>query len=178
MDTSDELTQTKEALLKVNDEIRKLREEMSEMRKEREKDVKTETIESYALGYNAKEFLAMNPTKSLQWISNTLVPRFKQEMETHRTHFSALSVVSGAKTPSIWTCSGFNRGGSCNAKWHLHERPAKNNPAFKYKDLRLHCCALCYEGIGILTNHPFTSCPWILEATWNKLNEGYNPTDV
>ncbi len=53
------------------------------------------------------------------------------------------------KTDSIWTCSGFNRGGSCTSRWHVHDRPAKNNPALRFKDLRLHCCALCYEGLGV-----------------------------
>ncbi len=171
MDTSNELTETKDALEKVNEEIRKLKEEMSEMRKEKGSNASQEPVESYALGYSAKEFLALSPTRSLQWISGTLVPRFRQEMAKHKYMFVGLQVVAGAKPQSIWTCSGFNRGGSCNAKWHVHERPAKNNPAYKYKDLRLHCCTLCYEGLGILIDHPFTSCPWIMASTWSKLEE-------
>jgi len=175
MDSSDELTQTKDALVRMDDEIKQLREELAKIKKEQERGAESSgPLVNYALGYDAKAFMAMTPTKSLQWVSDTLVPKLKQEMDNHRREFSGLQMVTGEKTDSIWTCSGFNRGGSCTSRWHVHDRPAKNNPSLRFKDLRLHCCALCYEGLGVLINHPVTSCPWILTSTWSKLGEQGN----
>ena len=170
MDGPDELTATKEALLRMSSEMKQLRDEMDELRKEKG-STSAGAMEDFALGFNATEFLAMNPTKSLQWVSSTLVPRLKHEMAIHNVQFKGLVAISRTKTQSVWTCAGFNRGGNCTAKWHVHERTAKNNPTYKYKDLRLHCCTLCYDGLGILVEHPLTSCPWIIASTWTKIGE-------
>jgi hypothetical protein len=83
MDTTDELAATKEALQRMTDEMKKLREDMDNLRKENEAH-STLTAEDFALGYSATNFLAMNPTKSLQWVSSSVVPRLKLEIENHK----------------------------------------------------------------------------------------------
>ena len=167
MNTSEELAATKEALQKVTDEMKRIREEMDEMRKDQGATA-AGAPEDYALGFSVTDFMTMNPTRSLQWVSSTLAPKINQEMAKHPDKFKGLEFMAGPKTPNVWTCAGFNRG-SCNAKWHLHERPAKNNPTHKFKDLRLHCCTLCYEAFGILAVHSTLSCPWIKVNTWKSL---------
>jgi hypothetical protein len=177
MESTSELAETKEALQRMTDEMNQLRKDMDEMRKEHESK-RAVNSEEFALGYCAKDFLAMNPTKSLQWVSATLVPRLKQEVTKHQSKMLGLDLIKGSRSQSILTCAGYNRGGNCLAKWHIHERCSKNNPQQKFKDLRLHCCTLCCDGLGILVEHPFTSCPWIKAGTWKKLEEPNSPTEV
>ena len=175
MTTTDELAATKEALKKVTDEMKLIREEMNEMRKD-QGATGAGAPENFALGFSVNDFMTMSPTKSLQWVSSTLVPRLKQEMAKHGDKFKGVAIISGAKPPNMWTCAGYNRG-NCNAKWHLYERPAKNNPSHKFKDLRLHGCTLCYEAFGFLVNHPLMGCPWIKDVTWESLDEGQGQED-
>ena len=115
-------------------------------------------------------FPSSKPTRSLQWVSSTLAPTLKQEISLHPEKFRGLECVASNKTQNVWTCAGFNRG-NCNAKWHVHERPAKNNVAHKFRDLRLHSCTLCYEAFGILVDHPMICCPWIKISTWENLEK-------
>jgi len=171
VDHPDELAETKEALIRVTNEMNKMREEMAEFRKEAGFK-SAETCGGFALGFSDKEFLLMNPTKSLQWVSGTLVPRLKIEMDKHNLAMAGLNNIIGRKSAGVWTCAGFNRGGSCHAKWHVHERSCKTKPSVMFKDLRLHCCTLCYDGLGILCEHPLTDCPWIKADTWKKLENG------
>ena len=167
MNPADELAATKEALKRVTDEMKMIREEMNEIRKD-QGSAGAGAPENYALGFNVNEYMTMSPTKSLQWVSGTLVPRLKQEMAKMEAKFIGLNCMAGSKSQNVWTCAGYNRG-NCNAKWHIHERPAKNNPGHKFKDLRLHGCSLCYEAFGLLVDHPLTSCPWIRIDTWESL---------
>ena len=169
MNTSDELVATKVALQKITDEMKRMREEMDELRKEKGASV-AGAPEDLALGFCVNDFLTMSPTGSLQWVSSTLVPRLKQEISRYPDKFRGLECVASNKTQNVWTCAGFNRG-KCNAKWHVHERPAKNNAAHKFKDLRLHSCVLCYEAFGILVDHPMINCPWIKISTWANLEK-------
>ena len=170
MTSMDELAATKEALKKVTEEMTQIRKEMNEMRKDQCASG-AGAPEDLALGFVVNDFMTMSPTKSLQWVSSTLVPRLNQEMAIRGDKFKGLGIMSGPKPANVWTCAGYNRG-NCNAKWHVHERPAKNNPGHKFKDLRLHGCTLCYEAFGFIANHPMTSCPWIRNATWESLDDG------
>jgi hypothetical protein len=69
MDSTDELTQTKEALLRMDDEIRHLKEELVKIKREQERGAESlGPLRNYVLGYDAKVFMAMNTTKSLQWV--------------------------------------------------------------------------------------------------------------
>lgn len=165
---ADELMETKTALQRMNEEMMQMREEMAEIRKEAEAK-RGDAPGGFALGYVDKDFLSMGPVESLQWVSNILAPRLKAEILKQDMTMAGLNLIIGSKSPSIWTCAGFNRGGSCNAKWHVHERFCKSKPNIQFKDLRLHSCTLCYEGLGILCDHPVTDCPWIKLDTWNGL---------
>lgn len=164
----DELAETKQALKLMSEEMIKMKTEMAEIRKEAGAGVH-DTSGDFALGFMDKEFMSMSPTGSLRWVSGTLVPRLQSELRKYPSVMQGLDIIAGTKSPFIWTCSGYNRGESCHAKWHVHERTCKTNPSVQFRDLRLHFCTLCYDGLGILSDHPVTSCPWIKSKTWNGL---------
>ncbi len=152
---------------KLNNELRVLREEMFTLRQEVIRSGLTETDEA-ALGFSKEEFLAMSPTKSLQWVTTTLAPRLKQESNRFRPYFSAVRLMAMPAEMVVWTCAGFNRGTQCKAKWHIYERPNQSSNG----DMRLHCCTLCYDGLGVLSEHRLLDCPWLKESNWIEIRGG------
>jgi len=87
---------------KLNNELRVLREEMFTLRQEVIRSGLTETDEA-ALGFSKEEFLAMSPTKSLQWVTTTLAPRLKQESNRFRPYFSAVRLMAMPAEMVVWT---------------------------------------------------------------------------
>lgn len=181
---NDELAETKTELQRVKEEMLQLRassqEEMNQLREEvakirKEAGASAQGMnqwpeEECALGFKYCEFLSKTHTKSLQWIETTIAVCFKEEIQKYPSYFEGFKLLGSGKTTSVWTCAGFNRGGICHSKWHMHEKPGKR-PNQTQKELRLHCCTLCYEGLGILSNHPVTGCPWIKSSTWRTIGE-------
>jgi hypothetical protein len=158
--------QDKAAYDKLAKEMSDLREELLTLRQEVVKSGATNTSES-ALGFNKEEFLAMSPTKSLQWVTTTLAPRLKLESIRYQSYFGAIRLLAMSGEMVVWTCAGYNRGTQCHAKWHVYERSPRTS-----RDIRLHCCTLCYDGLGILSEHRLIDCPWLKESTWIEIRGG------
>lgn len=162
-----ELTQTKAALLRVEREMEKLREEISEMRGD------IHSGECNALGFKPSTFMAMSYSAALTWVANVLSPEMMKKMEKYPNFFEFRSVVGGAKSVGLKTCSKFNRGEECVNMWHVHTRPKKNGATGYRKELRLHCCPLCMETLDTMACHSIMTCPWLKEDTW-KMVESKN----
>jgi hypothetical protein len=150
---------------KLVKEMNDLRGELLTLKKqvaESENEDKFET----ALGFVKEEFLGMSPTKSLQWVTTTLAPRLKRESCKFPLYFGALRTMAMAGEMVVWTCAGYNRGTKCQAKWHVYENPQRSS-----RDIRLHCCTLCYDGLGVLSEHRMVDCPWLKDSTWEEIKE-------
>jgi hypothetical protein len=158
----------KEALEKVTAEMKILRSELHKLRQEAMSSG-IAVNEKAALGFDLKEFLALSPTKSLQWVTTTLAPRLKSESNKHPSYFGAIKLMAMSGEMVVWTCAGFNRGTKCQSKWHVYERPNRES---NHREMRLHCCTLCYDGLGILSEHRMIECPWLKESTWFEIRGG------
>jgi hypothetical protein len=156
--------QSQEAYDKLVKDLHDLREELHTLRREVKSDTPV-SVES-VLGFNKEAFLAMSPTKSLQWVTTTLAPKLKLEASKYPSYFSAIRILAMSGEMVVWTCAGFNRGSQCQSKWHVHERPNRS------RDIRLHCCTLCYDALGILSEHRILDCPWLKEETWQEIRGG------
>lgn len=151
---------------KLTQEMKVLREEIHSIRQE-VAQTGASSSEEAALGFNKAEFLAMSTTKSLQWVTSTLAPKLKQECNKYPSYFGAFGAMAMHSEMVVWTCAGFNRGSQCKAKWHVYERPQRSS-----SDIRLHCCTLCYDALGILSEHRMLDCPWLKESTWIEIRGG------
>ncbi len=159
-----------EAYDKLTKEMQVLREELHNLRQEVVQSGAADTTEA-ALGFNKAEFLAMSATKSLQWVTSTLAPKLKQECNKYPSYFGAIRVMAMPAEMVVWTCAGYNRGSKCKEKWHVYDRPKSSS-----SDIRLHCCTLCYDGLGVLSEHKILDCPWLKESTWIEIRGG-RPVD-
>jgi hypothetical protein len=159
-DVKEELQATQRQLKKVTEEMEKLREEMI--------TIQTRGGVRYALGYDPAELNKMKFTESLQWVTTTLSIRMKSEMEKFPEYFRFTQLIGGISDIGNKACAGYNRGIPCRNKWHTFVRYAANRKP-ETEDLRLHCCALCMETLGVLTGHPLVECPWTREATWSVI---------
>ena len=159
-DSSDELVATQQRLKKVTEEMEKLREEMIILQ--------TRGGIRYALGFDPGEFIKMKFTESLQWVTSTLTPKMRDEMAKYPEYFRIIHLIGNISDVGNKTCAGYNRGSPCRTKWHTYNRPTG---AYSGVDeLRLHCCVLCMEALGIISGHPLVECPWINQATWSIIH--------
>ncbi len=154
---------------RLTKELKVLREELHNLRQEVVRSGASNSTEAteVALGFDKEKFLAMSPTKSLQWVTTTLAPKLKLESCKYPSYFEAIKTLAMSAEMVVWTCAGYNRGSQCQEKWHVYERPRSTS-----RDIRLHCCTLCYDGLGILSEHRLLDCPWILESTWIEIRGG------
>lgn len=154
----DALIATQLALKEVTEEMEKMREKMDAL--------ENGGLVRYALGYDPVEFNKLKYTESLQWVSTNLVVAMKQEMENHPEYFRFAKQIGSVAEIGNRACAGFNRGSSCRKKWHTFYHQTHRGGA---EELRLHCCVLCMEAIGVLSGHPLIDCPWIKAETWNSI---------
>jgi len=154
----DELVATQRALQQVTEKMMKMEEEMAAL--------KSGVVDRYALGYDPVEFNKLKFTESLQWVTVNLVVNMKQEMENFPEYFRIVKLIGNVSEIGNRACAGFNRGSSCHKKWHTFYRQCGNRGV---EELRLHCCALCMEALGVLSGHPVIDCPWIRAVTWFNL---------
>ena len=173
-----ELVETKEALKRVSDEMEKMRSDNEKMRNEMDelRSMRTSgTLVQFALGFRPQEYLAMSYVKSAEWVAGPLTTRMKALMKRHAPYFEAYAMLGGIDNMGIRTCAKYNRGEYCPTKWHKNDKPIRAEeghqagPARTRCELRLHCCVLCVESIGVIVGHPLMNCPWIQTSTWQKI---------
>ena len=167
-----EMADNQATLETVTQEMKVLRGEIHKLRQEAVRAGLTNTEES-ALGFSKPEFLALSPTKSLQWVTSTLAPKLKEESNKYPSYFGAIKLMAMPSEMVVWTCAGFNRGMQCHSKWHVYERIREHG----VRDIRLHCCTLCYDGLGVLSEHRLIECPWLKESTWIEIRGGKKSPD-
>ncbi len=154
---------TQEELKKVTDELNELRREMAKIREEAKEKGLADI--GFALGFKMEEFMAMSQTKSLQWVTNVLAPKLKERVNKYRSYFAPIILMGGKCEMEAWTCAGFNRGGTCHSKWHVYERYGHRSN----KEVRLHCCTLCKDALGVFSEHKLIDCPWLKRSTWYEV---------
>lgn len=152
----DELIATQLALKQVTEKMEKMREQMVALQSGGEV--------RYALGFDPIEFNKLKFTESLQWVTTNLVVNMKQEMENYPEYFRIVKQIGNIVEIGNKACAGFNRGSSCRKKWHTYYRHTGHRDGAE--ELRLHCCVLCMEALGVLSGHPLINCPWIKAVTW------------
>lgn len=162
--------QNQDSYERLAKEMQNLREELHTLRQEVVQSGAADSNET-AFGFDKNEFLAMSATKSLQWVTTTLAPKVKQECSKYPSYFGALRAMAMPSEMVVWTCAGFNRGTQCKSKWHVYERPNRSS-----SDIRLHCCTLCYDALGVLSEHKMIDCPWLKESTWIEIR-GVKPEE-
>ena len=159
-----ELVDTKERLERVNKEMEGMKSEMDQLRKATGAPLK----KIFALDVIPSIVLAKPNLELLRWVSDVLAVKMKEKMKAHRDYFRAIEAVAGVDSVGIRTCPVFNRIEYCSVKWHHRTKTTKaGRPR---ADLRLHCCTLCIEALGIICGHPLLRCPWIYEDTWKKIS--------
>lgn len=161
---ADELVETKQRLERVTKEMEGMKSEMATLRMEAARSPKI-----FALGFVPSVVLAKSHLELLKWVSDVLSIKMKEKMGTHRNHFKVIESVSGVESVGIRTCPVYNRIEFCTLKWHHRTKITKSGRP--RADLRLHCCTLCMEALGIICGHPLLQCPWIYEETWRKIPE-------
>ena len=160
---------SEEALKKVTDEVKELRSELAKLR--REAGERGQEVEGHALGFKMSDFMSMSHTKSLQWVTNVLAKRLKERVAKYPSYFEPILRMGGACEMDAWTCAGFNRGGKCYAKWHVYDKPGGLQGRVS-KEVRLHCCTLCKDAMGVLSEHRLIDCPWLKKSTWYEIAGG------
>ncbi len=161
---------------RITSKLEVLRNEIYELRQEKIRSGSTNTDKS-ALGFDVKEFLSISPTKSLKWVTTTLAPRLKQESNKFPSYFASIKLMAMPAEMVYWTCAGYNRGTKCQSKLHVYERPdwernQTNHTSRNHMEVRLHCCTLCYDGLGVLSEHRMIDCPWLKESNWIEIRGG------
>jgi hypothetical protein len=165
--TSDELVATRQALDKVTKEIDELR---NEMKKIREGATREEPGGGFALGFNLESFNAMNYTKGLSWVAETLAVKMKEEMNQHPDYFQKYDQLGDINPQGYRVCARYNRGEDCNFSWHAHNKQGKKGKT-SLREIRLHCCSLCLVALGLAAGHQIINCPWIKKETWSQIGE-------
>ena len=164
MDAKDvELECTKEALRNVERKMEEMRQEMEKLKEERSQ------AGVYALGFEPSTFMASNPVAALAWVTDSLSVEMKKEILKYPNYFERKRVLGGARDMGFKPCLSFNRGEGCVNKWHVSTRPKKNGDKGYRKELRLHCCALCFEALDSVAGHPLMTCPWLSIEEWKKI---------
>ena len=182
-----ELVETKEALKRVTDEMERMRNDNDKMRNEMDelRNLGARGIPvQFALGFRPHEYLALSYVKSAEWVAGPLTTCMKALMKKHSLYFEAYVMLGGIDSMGVRTCAKYNRGEYCPTKWHKNEKPIRAmeghqaGPARTRSELRLHCCVLCVEAIGVIVGHPLMNCPWIQTSTWQKIFGTQNASDT
>ncbi len=161
-----ELSITKDRLESVTREMEGMRDEMDEMRTSALSTISAPK-RIFALGFLPSVVLSKNHLQLLKWVTEVLVPKMKERMSNHQEYFRVIVAVSGIEDVGARTCPVFNRIEYCSFKWHCRTKITRTGRP--RADLRLHCCTLCVEALGIICGHPLLRCPWIYEETWSKI---------
>jgi hypothetical protein len=180
MDVEEELKETKQTIKKMEDEMEKMREEMAQMRDTTQQSKPM----PYALGFRPNEYLAMNFVKSSEWVSKVLVGRMNAVMKKYPKFFHSYMILGNVDSVGARTCAWFNRGEICREKWHVNSKPIRSDqdsqtgPTRFRRELRIHCCVLCKEALGIIAGHTLLTCPWIKSDTWKMVFESGEAADM
>jgi hypothetical protein len=164
-------TVTMEAFAKITEEMATLREELQNLRAAAA-GVAAPLVGGgvYAFDFDVTTFKALDSVGSLRWISDTFNARVRTEMRRHQKYFAVLNKIGGTRALGARSCAIFNKGENCDGHWHLIPKKPKREPngirlIFR-NELRLHCCTICLENLGIMVGHPVVKCPWLRKATW------------
>jgi hypothetical protein len=160
---ANELVVTKQELERVNREMEGMRSEMDELRRA----TLTPKKKIFALDVIPSLILAKSNLELLKWVSDVLAVKMREKMKAHQDYFRVIESIAGVDSVGIRTCPVFNRIEFCSVKWHHRTKTTKAGRS--RADLRLHCCTLCIEALGIICGHPLLRCPWIFEDTWKKI---------
>ena len=163
---ANELIETKQRLERVTREMEGMKSEIEYFRM-----VTPRPLKIFALGFIPSVVLAKSHVELLKWVADVLAINMKKRMEVHSNHFKVIETVTGIEAVGTRTCPTYNRIEFCALKWHHTTKTGRTGRA--RSELRIHCCTLCLEALGIICGHPLLKCPWILEDTWNKIpNDG------
>jgi hypothetical protein len=158
-----ELVETKQKLEKVTGEMEDMRKEMATIRSSNTKPA----TRIFALGFVPSIALAKPNVELLRWVAEVLSISMKRRMEVHRDHFRIIEQVSGVDAIGARTCPSYNKIERCSLKWHQMVKTTRSG--YQRTELRIHCCTLCLEALGIICGHPLLKCPWIYEDTWTNI---------
>lgn len=168
---ANELLETKQRLEIANREMEGMRNEMAEMRKACPRPLKI-----FALGFIPSVALAKPNVELLKWVADVLSLNMKKRMESHQEHFNVIKTIAGIEAVGVRTCPIYNRIEFCALKWHSMTKMTKTGRP--RAELRIHCCTLCLEALGIICGHPLLRCPWIYEDTWKKIPGAEEATGI
>jgi hypothetical protein len=157
-----ELLETKQRLAKVTEVMEGMQNEIETLRMANPRPIKI-----FALGFIPSVVLAKSHVDMLKWVSDVLASNMKIRMDCHRDHFSIMETVTGIEAVGVRTCPIYNRMEFCALKWHHMTKMARSGRT--RAELRIHCCTLCLEALGIICGHPLLKCPWIYEETWKNI---------
>lgn len=159
-----ELVATKQRLERVTEEMEGMKKEIVTFRAATTSKPVTRT---FALGFIPSIVLAKSNVELLKWVAEVLSISMKRRMEVHRDHFKVITTVKGCEAIGARTCPIYNRIEHCSLKWHQMIKTTKTGR--QRTELRIHCCTLCLEAMGIICGHPLLKCPWIYEDTWKDI---------
>ena len=157
-----ELVETKQRLAIVTEQMEGMQSEIEQLKMANPRPLKI-----FALGFIPTLVLAKSHVEMLKWVADVLTSNMKKRMESHSDHFSIIATVTGVDAVGVRTCPIFNRLEYCALKWHHMSKMGRSGRS--RSELRIHCCTLCLEALGIICGHPLLKCPWIYEDTWKKI---------
>lgn len=157
-----ELAETKQRLERVTKEMEGMKSEIDTLRM-----VTPRPLKIFALGFVPSVVLAKPNVELLKWVAEVLAINMKKRMDNHLNHFKVLEAVTGIDAVGVRTCPVYNRIEYCSLKWHQMSKKTKTGRS--RMELRIHCCTLCLEALGIICGHPLLKCPWIYEDNWKKI---------
>ena len=163
---ANELVETKHKLEMVTQEMDGMRSEIATLKMA----TAPKPLRIFALGFVPSVVLAKNHVDMLKYVAEVLSINMKKRMDGFRNYFNVIEVIRGVESVGVRTCPIFNRIEFCPVKWHHMSKMAKSGRM--RADLRIHCCTLCLEALGIICGHPLFKCPWIYEDTWKKIPQG------
>lgn len=152
-----ELLATSSKMSKIKLELVQLRSEMSES--------------EFMFEFDLDEFRKMPPVKSLQLISEIFANRMNEEILKHKEYFQPFETIRGTRDVGARSCAFYNRGSHCQVDCPSNWRSIGGAYGIwiDKPDLRLHCCTLCLEVLGIVAGHSVIQCPWLRKSTWAKI---------
>lgn len=155
----------------TQNKLKKIEQEMNQL-KERMKSMEGVSPSGcgYALGFVPSTFMAMNLIKASAWVENNLASKMKIELAKYPEYFTSARHLGDVKTIGFKSCMRFNRGEDCNKMWHVSTRPKRRSTGYT-KELRIHCCILCMEALGVMACHHLLICPWLKDDTWRSIGE-------
>jgi len=160
---ANELVETKYRLEMVTQEMDGMRSEIETLKMA----TAPRPLRIFSLVFVPSIVLAKSHVEMLKYVAEVLSINMKKKMEGFRDYFSVIEEIRGVESVGVRTCPVFNRIELCPVKWHHNTKMAKSGRM--RADLRIHCCTLCLEALGVICGHPLFRCPWIYEDTWKKM---------